>query len=445
MVRIRRIAAIAVLGAVAATYGAVSPAQAQATVTIDKSERFAGLAESAGLVLDVANTSLTLGKALTNVSGTLGSTDVDGKITNSIKNLAATGRGVGQLLTASDVETKVPTVAGLLNDAKPQACVANIPVAQLLNISLACGISASSIQSDLPISSAAGHVAEIKVPGDGPLGQLLNALNIGDLAATLQGLLGGGAPATAQQAQATDQSLLNGLLGDLGGLDELTRSIAPVNDVLNQLLDLLESTGLSQVVPDPVVIGVGTSTSFVKTEVGKVTSDAKSAGLDVKLLPVPQIPTLANGIIRLVVGEAHTVATYDRAAGTADATPVTANLLRLDVLGVSVPVSPNLDLTIPGLLSIQLGKGTRVVEADRARATAVGASINVLDGLVRVALADAASEVGGAIKISQVKGNTFTQVNQLPRTGGPGPLLPLAGATLLVLVAVARRVALRTR
>lgn len=447
MVRIRRIAAIAVLGVVAATYGAVSPAQAQ-TVTIDKAERFAGLAESAGLVIDLANTSLTLGKALANVNASLASTDVDGAIKNATKTLGATGRGVGQLLTASDVETKAPTVAGLLNDAKPQACVANLPLAGLLNISLACGISASSIQNDLPVSSAAGHVADIRVPGSGPLGQLLNALNIDDLAGTLQGLLGGGSPASAQ---AVDTNLLNGLLGNsdltaLGGLTALTASITPVNDALNGLLGLLNGGAtLSELVPDPVVIGVGTSTSFVKTDLAKVTSEAKSAGIDVKLLPVERIPALRNGLIRLVVGEAQTVATYDRTTGKADANPVVANLLRLDVLGVSVPVAPNLDLDIPGLLRIQLGNGTKVVEADRARATAVGASINVLNGLVRVALADAVSEVGGAVKLSRVQGTAFEQVRQLPRTGGPGPLLPGIGAAMLVLVVVGRRMVIRTR
>jgi hypothetical protein len=430
MVRVRRIAAIAVLGVIAATYGAASPAQSAEVV---KTERFAGLADSAGLVLDVAGTSLTLGKATANVSGTLDGVN---------KTLAAAGKGVGQLLTASEVETKVPTVAGLLNDAKPQACVANIPIAAILNVSLACGISASSISNDLPISSAAGHVADIRVPGNGPLGQLLNALNIDDLAGTLNGLVGGSSVASAQ---ATDTNLLNGLLGDLGALPVLGSNIGPVNGVLDQLLGLLDGgLGLSELVPDPVVIGVGTSTSFVKTDLAKVTSDSQSAGLDVKLLPVPRIPALANGLIHLVVGEAHTVATYDRTTGKADANPVTANLLRLDVLGVSVPVAPNLDLDIPGLIRIQLGHGTKVVEADRARATAVGASINVLDGLVRLALADAQSEAGGAFKETP-KVLAVEAVRQLPRTGGPGPLLPLIGAGMLVLVVVGRRVVIRTR
>jgi hypothetical protein len=416
----------------AAAYGTVSPAHADTL----KTENFASTAESAGLLLKLGGSSLTLGSA---------KSFVDGALAPAKNLLSAKAEGAGQLLSASSVSTQAPTIAGLLTDSKPQACVANLPLAGLLNVSLACGISSSTVASDMPIARALGHVADVRVLGDGPLGQLLAALNINDLAATLQGLVGGGASPTAA---ATDTALLGGLLGSLGAVNQLLPSLPLVGDTLNTLLGLLNTNTLSSLVPDPVVITVGDSTSLIQTDASKIISKATSSGVDIKVLPVAAIPALANGLVHIVIGEAGTTATFDRLAGTSSAKYDVANLLRLDVLGVSIPVAPNLDLTVPGILALKLGKGSVETLADRAGATAVGASLDVLNGLVQLRLADASSSIGGKLASVTTPVPVPLKVEaarQLPRTGPGSPLIPILGVSVLALAVVGRRMVLRTR
>jgi len=442
MVRVRRIAAIAILGVVAATYGAASPARAQ----VVKTENFKASALGVGLNLKLGNQSLTLGHAQSSIDGLFGGTT---------KTLNAVAEGAGQLLTNSVVSTKAPN-GGVLTDSKPQACVANVPVVgagtlHLLNISAACGVSSSSVKNDLPTTSAEGYVADIRVPAEGLLGQILGALNLDDLATQLNGLLGSGVGTSANETNNTlaVDNVLGGLLGSLGGAPVLNAAVPQVNNVLNNLLQLLDTNSLASLVPDPVVLQVGTSKSLLKTDLNTVTSTASGRGVEIKILPVSAIPTLANGIIHIVIGESDTVATYNRLTGKSTADVKAANLLKLEVLGVSVPVAPNLDLSIldgtPLASRIVLGKGTTNVLGDRAEATATGAFVSLLNGLIELDIAKAQSLVGGAFNETTSKVLGVEAVRQLPRTGGPGPLFPAVGATILVLAVVSRRMVLRTR
>jgi hypothetical protein len=460
MGRIRKVAAIAVLCVVAAGYGTVSPAQAETL----KTETLAGLAESAGLTLKLGATSLTLGSATSSVNATLANTN---------KTLAAVAKGAGQLLSASEVATKAPKLDGLLSDVGQRACaIPEIPLAGILNISAACGNSASSVVNDLPTSSAIGYVADIRVPGNGLVGQLLAGLGIDNLGATLDGLLGGGTPLSGVSgAQATDQGLLGGLLGTLDGLGlssgngavgSVVPQLSAVDQVLQSVLDVLNGgVGLNELIPDPVVVTVGNSTSSVVTELGKVTSEAVSSGVDIKVLPLANVAglipnlgvvNLSDGLLRIVIGEAKTTAVLDRVTGKSTANVGAANLLRLSVLGINVPISPNFQLDLPGLLSLTLGKGTTEILSDRAGATAVGAALKLLpsangSSLLELRLADAESRVGGALKLTDVPQvlNRVEQPRELPRTGANGPLLALLGGGVLALAVVSRRAILRTR
>jgi hypothetical protein len=444
MVRIRRIAAIAALVAIGAAYGAAAPAHADV-----KSEAFGAISEGTGLDIKVLNTGLTLGHAKSAIDGSLGTAN---------KTVKALAEGAGQLLTSSVVSTVAPTATGLLTDVGAQKCVANIPILTILNVSAACGASSSSVVSDAPLADATGYVADIRVPANGLVGQILNSLGIGDLGATLSGLLGGGVGSESTTNGATDQALglnlLNGLpvLSSLGGVQSLTNAVPVVGGVLNDLLDLLnQGVSLDSLVPDPVVIQVGTSKSLIKTELNTVTSEAIGRGIEIKVLPVTQIPALADGIVHIIIGDAHTTASYDRVTGKSDAQALAANLLKVDVLGVSLPIAPNLDLHLldntPLATSVVLGHGTTSINADQASAEATGAAVSLLNGDIKLTIAHAASQAGGSFKnlTNPPVVAAVEATRELPRTGGPGPWVPMAAVVILVAAGATRRAVVRTR
>jgi hypothetical protein len=441
MVRIRRIAAIAILCVVAGVYGTGSPAQASTTTN----EVLSGLALGEGLNLKLLNLDpLTLGHAESAVKATLA--------TGLAPVLSATALGAGRLLSASEVATKAPNGAALLDGDGQQKCAAAIPLADLLQISIACGTSVSSVENGLPSSTALGHVLDVRVPGGGLLGQLLNDVG-GTVAGLADSLLGTG---VGSQSGPTGS-----LLGVLGGgnsttpvlnLNQITNALPLVNDLLNGVSHTADS-----VLPDPVVITLGASTSSVKTEAGKVVSTARGRGADITILPLPLFP---KGLAQVIVGDANATATYDRAGGVASSTFDPA-LLRLSVLGINVPVVPNLDITIlQGTIlesTIKLGAGSSVVSEDKSKAASVadGVSLHLLKGLgassptaldggIKLSLAHAEASVGGklaSVTTPEVKG--IELVRQLPRTGPSSPWLPAMGVGVLSLAIVGRRYALR--
>ena len=169
MVRIRRVAAIAVLCVVAAAYGTVSPAPASAADTTITNEVLSGNSLGQGLNLEVLKGILkldpiTLGRAESAVTATLA--------TGLAPVLNATALGAGRLLSASEVATAAPK-SGSLFDPGGEKCAAVVPVPELLKISIACGNSPSSVVNGLPVSSASGKVLDIRVPADGILGMTL--------------------------------------------------------------------------------------------------------------------------------------------------------------------------------------------------------------------------------------------------------------------------------
>lgn len=444
MVRMRRIAAIAILCVMGAAYGTVPAAHADSTT-----EALSGIALGEGLNLKVLSTApLTLGHAESAVKATLA--------TGVAPLLSATAKGAGRLLSNSDVDTAAPKGGNPL-DIGQQQCVASLPLAGLLNVSVACGSSTSSVQGGLPSAEALGHVLDVRVPGDGILGGLLN--DVGGTVAGLADSLLGGSGVTSTTATP--------LLGVLGGGNGATSLLNPTQltnaiPIVNDLLNGVGQTAAS-VVPDPVVVTLGASTSSVKTEAGKIISTSRGRGADITILPLPLFP---KGLAQVIVGDATATATYDRAGGVASSTFDPA-LLRLSVLGINIPVVPNLDITIlqgTALEStIKLGAGSSVVSDDKSKAGAVadGVSIHLLKGLgassptaldggIKLSLAHAEASVGGklasfkdAVPPAVVAG--VEQTRQLPRTGGPGPIVPILAASVLVIAFVGRRVIIRTR
>jgi hypothetical protein len=227
---------------------------------------------------------------------------------------------------------------------------------------------------------------------------------------------------------------------------------------LEDLLDTAKNT-VAGVVPDPVVITLGESTSSVTTTASKVTSAALGRGARITVLPLPLFP---NGLLQVIVGDSTTSATYDRVAGTSTA-DYKAAVASLSVLGVNVPISPNINLTLlagtPLESTILLGAGGTTTQGKESRAWADGISVHLLKGLgetsanardggILLSLAHATSAIGGNLVSNTTRTavlGTTEQARQLPRTGPADPFLPIVGVGVLTLAVIGRRAVLRTR
>ncbi|HZN13294.1 MAG TPA: hypothetical protein VFB78_03420 [Acidimicrobiales bacterium] len=402
-----------------------------------------GIALGEGLNLKVLNLDpLTLGHAESAIKATLA--------TGVVPQLTATATGAGRLLSDSVVSTVAPKGADS-TDLGTQKCAVALPILNpsgslhLLNVSVACGSSTASVANGLPQATALGHVLDVRVPGDGILGSLLN-----DVGGTVAGLAGG----LLSDGVGTSSTETLPLLGGLLSTNQLTNALPIVKDLLNTV-----SNTASSLVPDPVVVTLGASTSSVKTEANRIISTAKGRGAEVTVLPLPAFP---NGLAQVIVGDATATAIYDRGTGAATSTFDPA-LLRISVLGINIPVVPNLDITIlQGTVlesTIKVGAGTSIVSDDKSKAGAVadgvslhllkglGATPGKLDGGIKLSLAHAEASVGG--KIATLKDapivNAVELTRQLPRTGPPTPLLPIAGVGVLSLAFFGRRMSLRNR
>jgi hypothetical protein len=420
MVRIRRIAAIAVLCVVAGAYGVASPAHA------DTPEVFKGDALATGLDLHVLGTAVTLGQA-----------------TSSVKSaVEAVGVGAGQLLSLTSPALRsiaTPLAPGPNTSAEKCAGVdLPSPLNSLLSVGIACGASAASFTNSLPVATGSGKVLGLGLSANTVLSQVDNALKLGDTLATTLNPIG----------EALKGSPLDGTVDTVVGL---------VKDVLQtKTLD----------------VTLGESTSIVKSEVGKITSESNASGAVIRILPLPQalqsagLPT--DPVVTITVAAAKASATFDRGTGVATPT-VTPSLVHIhlnsatNILGLhDIDIAPGVSQTIlqgtPLESTIAVAAGSTAQSADRreAGASADGVLVHLLKGLgesapgaldggIKLNLAHAEASVGGALATSTPNVLAVEQVRQLPRTGGPGPLFPAIGAGILVLAVVGRRVSLRTR
>ena len=274
----------------------------------------------------------------------------------------------------------------------------------------------------------------------------------GTVEGLLDTLLGGGI--SAQDANATSGLLAQTPLGGILPLGTVTSLLPGLDSLLNQVKQTAAG-----VVPDPLVISLGESNSSVTTTATSVTSNALGRGARLTVLPLPLFP---NGLLQVIVGDATTTASYNRATGVSTA-DYKAAVVNLSVLGVNVPISPNINLTLlagtPLESTILLGAGRTTIEGKKAGAVADGVSIHLLKGLgettagardggILLSLAKATSNIGG--NLSSITNRTAVlgtveQPRQLPRTGPTSPFLPLAGMGVLVVAFVGRRAVLRTR
>lgn len=398
MAKIRRLAALAAATALVGAFVA-GPASAQTA----RPESYVGSAAGAALDLSV----LSLPKVTLGVSTS--------KVTSL---LTAVGEGAGSLgLIGSTIRAEVNNSG---NDVKGPSCAVPLPVANLLNLGLACGSATATITSGNPVATSEGLVASIDLSG--------------------QNLLDSVAPVT----DTLTDTVAGALSPVCGVLAILCPATATVNDVLTSVLDT-----------KTLEVAAGKSVSTVTTDAGKVTAKAVSEGAVIKLLPLPVVGGVASNepLATVTVGTATATAVYDRASGVSTPTidpalvSVKLNTVLTTALGIpatiSVPIGTS--LILPGTAGTPLeteivaAAGRTVTNADGTiGAIADAVKIHALKGVsggILLNLARAEAGVGGTVAVAP-------PVLELPRTGAT-PWLPLTGVGVLGLAVLVRRFVVR--
>ncbi len=395
------------------------PASAQTVET--RPESFIATAAARGLELNLFGNRVTVGQA--------------SAIINSTPMAKASGAGVAVLApgTTSSSEVTGPNQSA----APPKACLLNVPIVSLLAVELACGESKVDTGAAGPSAFGKGSVAGVDVAA-------LNALD--PIIQLLQTLLAQLLPVVDQTVGTVINTLpgIGGLVGSLAttlGLGT-TSTVAPVSSLVNNLLEgVRRATGL-------VDIALGESIAQTVTSAAAVTATANAAGARIDLLP--GLTLGGTPLLSIIVGQAKSVSTFDRA--TAKSTPTfdaAVARVRLGALlgGIDIPISLGAPLTLlagtPLETTISLGAGRTVTDPNTGAVAsyADGVSIQLLKGLnggIALELAHAETGVGGQTRLVSQQQVIQPVVPALAKTGN-GPWLPLTGAGLLVMALGIRR------
>jgi hypothetical protein len=425
---VQRVGAIA-LSALLMTAVLALPASAQTETIETRPESFIATAAARGLDLNLFGTRVTVGQSSAMI--------------NSSPLAKASGAGVA--LFTGTVSTSEVSGANK-SAAPPKACQLNLPVAPLIAVELACGESRVDTGAGGPAAYGAGSVAGVDLLGNGVIDPII---------ALLQGLLDQLTPVldqtvttvvgTLNGVNPTLGSLLTGLAGNLGLGGGST--VAPVSGLVDNLLDGIQrATQLLDV-------KVGESNSTTATTATAVTATANAAGAQIDLLPGL---TLGGApLLSIIVGQAKSVSTFDRA--TAKSTPtfdaavarVRLGLPLLNTPVTDIPIQFNQPLTLlagtPLESTISLGAGRTVTDPNTGAVAsyADGVSIQLLKGLnggIGLELAHAETGVGGQTRLTSQQQTVIPVVPTLAKTGND-PWLPLTGAgLLLVALGIRRRV-----
>jgi LPXTG-motif cell wall-anchored protein len=400
MATIRRLAGLA--GALTLAGALVAP---PATAQAARPETYIGSA--AGRALDL--TVLSLPKVTLGVSSA--------KVTSL---LTAVGEGVGSLGLVGTLQKA--EVANTGSSTLPENCAVPLPIAGILNVGLACGSASASILDNNPVATGEGSVAAVDLNGQ----TLLDTV--------------GPITETVSDTVATALDPVCGLVALSCGVTDT------VGDVLTSVLET-----------KTLEVSAGRSISSVTSDNGKITATASSTGAEIKLLPLPVVGGVVNDepLATIVVGTARATAVYDRAVGSSTPTvdpalvTVKLNSVLASTLGipaeVTVPVGQS--LVVPGTEGTPLE--TEIVVAAGRTATNPDGTVSAFADAVKVhalkgvsggillALASAEAGVGGTLAAAAP-----VPAVELPRTGGT-PWMPLAGAGVLGLAVLVRRVVAR--
>ena len=399
MARNRRLAAVAGAITLASVFVA-GPASAQTA------EVYVGSASGRALNIQVLGQGTTLGVSTSKVTS----------------QLTAVAEGAGQLLNAGT--TAKADVTGSGSSTKPDACAVALPVANILNVGLACGSASASVNGNNPVANSEGRLAGVTL-------DLENALGLLGLTDTVTGLTG---------------STLSTVQDAVAGLPAVGSLLAPVVETVNTTVaDLLNTRTLE--------LTAGKSTSSVVAEGSRVTSTAVASGGEIKILPLRVLDGVDLGpLATITVSSASAKAVYDRATGTStpsfDPSLVTIKLGPTALLptGTEIKVPVGASQTIlagtPLESDIIVAAGRNVTNPDgTVGAIADGVKLHLLKGVsngILVELAHAEAGVGGTPASAPAAAPNL----ELPRTGGT-PWIPVAGVSILGLAVLARRVLVR--
>jgi len=417
-VRILTAGAVAVLGAAMAAGPALAATTVVGPVSISTGavgtpEVYAGSASGTALKLSVLGQSLTAGISSAQIAS----------------NLTAKALAVGQLAPVPTAQQQVEVNGDGQTQAPAQQCgtppLPTLPAPfPALTADLACSSVIAGVKNGQPTALAQGTVATLTA----------------DAAATFTTVL---KPVLAPVQQI------------FGQLNQIAPGLDPATATVSQLLNVLQNT-------QTLGIHLGSSNSMVQAVAGEVTALSVSQGGEIDILGIG-----GNPVAKIVIGSSQTEAIYNRASGAAkpsfDPALVTVTVNPLSATGLAaqtLTVAPGQTLTIlqgtPLQSTITVADGTSTVNKDGSvTAVADGVSLDLLQGLgassatatdggIDLALAESTASVGGkpalaAAPVVAASSITPPPVKALPFTGST-PTLPLAGAGLLAVGVIGRRV-----
>ena len=381
-------------------------------------EVYAGTAQGTALSLSLFGHTVTEGvsnvkAASSQLADALGiGAVVDGTI-YSQEHAAATAAGQAQTLPEQCATPALPALPAPL----PQATVG-----------LACASSAANTRNGTPLATAVGKVADLD-------------LNAAGLVSTLTQTL---------------QPVLTALQPVFGTLQQI-QQIAPQINVQDTVGQLLQAVGTQHTLH----VSLGNTTSFVRTDASTVTSNSTASGGDIQILGLDALPNSAP-LAEIQVGSSGAQVAYNRQTGVATPTfnPALVKVIvnPLPTTGLTqqtLTVAPGQSLTIlqgtPLESTITVANGSSTRNADgsvTAAASAVeihllkgvgASSPTATDGGLDLALAKTTATGGGAPAVAPVAAVAAPVAKSLPFTGS-SPALPLAGAGLLSVGLVGRRI-----
>ncbi|HVE47657.1 MAG TPA: LPXTG cell wall anchor domain-containing protein [Acidimicrobiales bacterium] len=380
------------------------PVSAQSTAEV-----YLGSASGRALNVQVLGVGTTLGVS-------------SSKVTSQLTSVA---EGSGQLLNAGTT-AKIDLTGNGTSDSKPDACAVALPVADILNVGLACGSASGSIAGNNPVANSEGRFAGITLDVE-------NVLGLAGLNDAVTGLT---------------SSTLGTVQTTVGTLPVVGPVLGPVVQTVNTTVtDLLNTRTLE--------LTAGKSTSSVVADGGNVTSTATASGGEIKILPVrlPVAGVDVGPLATITVSSAQAKAVYNRATGTStptfDPSLVTVKLGPTALLpsGTEIKVPVGASQTIlagtPLESDIIVAAGRTVTNPDgTVGAIADGVKLHLLKGVsngILIELAHAEAGVGGTpAAAAPIQAPNV----ELPRTGGT-PWIPLAGVSILGLAVLVRRVLVR--
>jgi hypothetical protein len=406
-------------------------AEADKAVVEEPEIRYALAGEARGLELAFGGEGLTLGAAIS-----LGESAPK-----------ASGLGAGQCellgdgnkspedLPCNDAATEVSSAPGKEGSAGETCATPPLPAPldTVIELSVACGSSESSIKGGLPTTLNAGRIGNLAVQ-----------LNLGGISQELE--------------DAKDQVV--------DGLEEIIGNLPPeAQSLLDEILAALDEGEALRLNLGPTrsdVIPDGDAIEVVSTAKGAHIGLLGIPELDREGNPIPDTANaLENGLVTIEIGDSSSRAVLNQSDVSATA-EAEAALVRVKVLDITknppeyevIEVAPGETQTIlpdtPLESTVTAADSVTSEEEGEARAAADAVSLHLLKGVEGGAqIALARTTAGATVAVEQPEDSIKPRqpTEPLPATGGTDfpVLLLLLGVTLVAGVLIARRAFSRQR